>query len=240
MIRIRNLTKDFGDLKVLKQIDLDINDGEVVCIVGPSGSGKSTLLRCINGLEEPTDGNVFINGIDLSHSQTNMDNIRAGVGFVFQNFNLFPHLQVIKNITLAPVKVLGMSEEAAVAIAEELLNKVGLSDKRDVYPAQLSGGQRQRVAIARALAMEPDAMLFDEPTSALDPEMIGEVLDVMKQLAKDGMTMAIVTHEMGFAREVGDRVIFMDEGRIVEQNNPIELFSNPQHKRTKEFLSKVL
>lgn len=240
MIRIRNLTKDFGDLKVLKQINLDINDGEVVCIVGPSGSGKSTLLRCINGLEEPTGGNVFVKGIDLSHSQTNMDNVRAGIGFVFQNFNLFPHLQVIKNITLAPIKVLGMSEEEAVIVAEELLEKVGLSDKRDVYPAQLSGGQRQRVAIARALAMKPDAMLFDEPTSALDPEMIGEVLDVMKQLVGDGMTMAIVTHEMGFAREVCDRVIFMDEGIIVEQNNPIELFTNPQHERTKEFFSKVL
>lgn len=240
MIKVRSLYKNFGSLEVLKDINMDVEQGEVVVIIGPSGSGKSTFLRCINYLEEPTRGEVIIDGIKLNHSRTNINRVRQEVGMVFQQFNLFPHMTVTRNIALAPMKVRGLSREEAVEIAHQLLNRVGLIDKADAYPSQLSGGQQQRVAIARALAMQPKVMLFDEPTSALDPEMIKEVLDVMKDLARDGMTMLVVTHEMGFAREVGDRVIFMDEGRIVEEGPPAELFSNPRNPRTQVFLSKIL
>lgn len=240
MIELNDVHKYFGQLHVLKGITNHIDQGEVVVIIGPSGSGKSTLLRCINYLEEPTKGEIVVDGIKLNHLATNINRVRQEVGMVFQSFNLFPHMTVIDNITLAPKKVRGLSSAAAADIARELLDKVGLLDKADAYPRQLSGGQQQRVAIARALAMRPKAMLFDEPTSALDPEMIGEVLDVMKNLAKDGMTMVVVTHEMGFAREVGDRVIFMDDGKIVEEGEPEQVFFRPRNERTQAFLSKIL
>ncbi|HOB19495.1 MAG TPA: amino acid ABC transporter ATP-binding protein [Candidatus Atribacteria bacterium] len=240
MIKVVDLHKDFGDVEVLKGISNEITKGEVVCIIGPSGSGKSTFLRCLNLLEEPTSGEIIIDGISLMEHKKQIDKLRQKVGMVFQQFNLFPHMTVMDNITLAPVKVKGMPKEQAMEKAVELLRKVGLPDKDYAYPNKLSGGQKQRVAIARALAMDPEIMLFDEPTSALDPEMVGEVLNVMKQLALEGMTMVVVTHEMGFAREVGDRILFMDEGLIVEENTPEELFGNPQNPRTRSFLSKVL
>ena len=234
MINIENLYKSYGDVHVLKGVDLNVKEKEVVVIIGPSGSGKSTLLRCMNYLEVPTKGNVRVDG------EANINKVREEVGMVFQRFNLFPHMTVLENIMLAPMKVRKVSREAAEKEARELLARVGVADKADNYPTQLSGGQQQRVAIARALAMKPKVMLFDEPTSALDPEMVGEVLDVMRKLAKAGMTMVIVTHEMGFAREVGDRLLFVDEGRIIEQGDPKEVFENPQQERTKLFLSKVL
>lgn len=240
MIKVEQLKKSFGALEVLKDISITIKHKEVVVVIGPSGSGKSTFLRCLNMLETITDGSVLIEGVDITDKKTNINSIRTEVGMVFQHFNLFPHLTVLENIMLAPTKVRNTSKEAAKVKALELLKKVGLADKASVYPDSLSGGQKQRVAIARALAMEPKIMLFDEPTSALDPEMVGEVLEVMKQLAKEGMTMVIVTHEMGFAREVGDRVIFMDQGYIVEENEPVQIFDFPKHERTKSFLSKVL
>ncbi|WP_019243517.1 MULTISPECIES: amino acid ABC transporter ATP-binding protein [Bacillus] len=240
MISVKNLKKTFGKNEVLKDISIDIQQKEVVVVIGPSGSGKSTFLRCINALEELTEGHIFVEGKDIADPKTDINLVRTDVGMVFQQFNLFPHKTVIQNIMLAPVKVKGVPQDQAKAKGLELLRKVGLEDKANVYPDSLSGGQKQRVAIARALAMEPKVMLFDEPTSALDPEMVGEVLEVMKQLAKEGMTMIVVTHEMGFAREVGDRVIFMDDGYIVEENEPKLLFENPQHNRTKSFLSKVL
>lgn len=240
MIKVVNLHKAFHHLEVLKGINLHIKAQEVVCIIGPSGSGKSTLLRCMNLLEQPTAGDVFIEGENLMDKHKDINMLRQKVGMVFQQFNLFPHKTVMQNLTLAPMNLKGKSKKEAEEIAMKLINKVGLADKTDVYPAKLSGGQQQRVAIARALAMEPHVMLFDEPTSALDPEMVGEVLAVMKGLAKEGMTMAVVTHEMGFAREVADRVIFMDDGMIVEEGPPEAIFVNPQHDRTKAFLSKVL
>ena len=239
MIDIENLHKSFGDAHILKGIDLHIKEKEVVVIIGPSGSGKSTLLRCINYLERPTSGTVSVDGIILG-SEANINDVRKEVGMVFQRFNLFPHMTVLANIMLAPMKVRQVSKEEAEERARKLLARVGLADKAESYPKQLSGGQQQRVAIARALAMKPKVMLFDEPTSALDPEMVGEVLDVMKSLAKEGMTMVIVTHEMGFAREVGDRVLFVDDGRILEQGTPEAVFEHPQEERTKNFLSKVL
>ncbi len=239
MIDIKGLKKSFGDLHVLKGIDLHIDEREVVVIIGPSGSGKSTLLRCINFLEEPTDGTIAVDGIPLD-SDANINKVREEVGMVFQRFNLFPHMTVLDNITLAPLKVRKMEKSRAEQTAQDLLDRVGLGDKADAYPNQLSGGQQQRVAIARALAMNPKVMLFDEPTSALDPEMVGEVLDVMQRLAESGMTMVIVTHEMGFAREVGTRLLFVDGGYIVEQGNPREVFENPKEERTRAFLSKIL
>ncbi len=239
MISIKNLHKQFGKLHVLKGVNAHISEQEVVVIIGPSGSGKSTLLRCINFLEQPTDGEIIVDGIPLT-SEANINKVREEVGMVFQRFNLFPHMTVLQNIALAPVKVRKMAQAEAERIARDLLEKVGLADKANAYPDQLSGGQQQRVAIARALAMKPKVMLFDEPTSALDPEMIKEVLDVMKTLANEGMTMAVVTHEMGFAREVGDRVIFMDEGRIVEEGTPDEVFLHAKEERTQAFLSKIL
>ncbi len=240
MIDVRQLKKSFGSLQVLKGIDVHIREGEVVVVIGPSGSGKSTFLRCLNLLEDFDEGEIIIDGINLKAKDTNLNKVREEVGMVFQRFNLFPHMTVLNNITLAPMKVRKWPREKAEAKAMELLTKVGLQDKAHVYPDSLSGGQAQRVAIARALAMEPKIMLFDEPTSALDPEMVGEVLSVMKQLANEGMTMVVVTHEMGFAREVGDRVLFMDGGYIVEEGKPEDLFDHPQHERTKAFLSKVL
>lgn len=240
MIEVQNLKKTFGKNEVLKNINISVKPQEVVVVIGPSGSGKSTLLRCINMLEAITDGHVYIEGNDIADKKTNINKVRAEVGMVFQQFNLFPHKTVIENIMLAPIKVRKIPAADAKAKGMQLLRKVGLEDKADVYPDSLSGGQKQRVAIARALAMEPKVMLFDEPTSALDPEMVGEVLEVMKQLAKEGMTMVVVTHEMGFAREVGDRVLFMDGGFIVEENTPLELFEHPQQERTQSFLSKVL
>ena len=239
MIVIENLHKDFGKVEVLKGVNLHIKPQEVVALIGPSGSGKSTLLRCMNYLEEPTSGKVTVDGTALD-GEANINKVREEVGMVFQRFNLFPHMTALENIMLAPLKVKNVSREAAKKKAEELLARVGLADKAGNYPSQLSGGQQQRVAIARALAMEPKVMLFDEPTSALDPEMVGEVLDVMRALAKEGMTMAIVTHEMGFAREVADRVLFVDNGQILEQGAPQDLFEHPQQERTKNFLSKVL
>jgi glutamine transport system ATP-binding protein len=239
-INVNKLKKSFGDLEVLKDINLSIEEGEVVTIIGPSGSGKSTLLRCLNLLEEVTAGEVIANGENLTDKNVNINKVRENIGMVFQHFNLFPHLTIIDNITLAPVQLNKMTKEEAEKTALELLDRVGLKDKANAKPEQLSGGQKQRVAIARALAMKPDVMLFDEPTSALDPEMVGEVLNVMKQLAQEGMTMVIVTHEMGFAREVSDRVIFMDGGYIVEQGKPEEIFGNPQNERTQDFLNKVL
>ncbi|MED0659356.1 amino acid ABC transporter ATP-binding protein [Bacillus smithii] len=240
MISVKGLKKSYGDTEVLKDISIDIHPKEVVVVIGPSGSGKSTFLRCLNMLETISGGHVIIDGMDLADKKTDINKVRTEVGMVFQQFNLFPHKTVLENITLSPIIVRKWSKEKAEKKAMELLEKVGLSDKAHVYPHSLSGGQKQRVAIARALAMEPKVMLFDEPTSALDPEMVGEVLEVMKQLAQEGMTMVVVTHEMGFAREVGDRVVFMDGGYIVEENTPQELFDHPQHERTKSFLSKVL
>ena len=239
MIEIKGLKKSFGDLHVLKGIDLTIDEREVVVIIGPSGSGKSTLLRCINFLEEPTSGTITVDGIPMD-SEENVNKVREEVGMVFQRFNLFPHMTVLDNITLAPIKVRKIERSRAEQTAQDLLDRVGLGDKSEAYPNQLSGGQQQRVAIARALAMNPKVMLFDEPTSALDPEMVGEVLDVMQRLAESGMTMVIVTHEMGFAREVGTRLLFVDGGYIVEQGKPKEVFENPKEERTKLFLSKIL
>lgn len=239
-VKIENLKKSFDTLNVLNGIDLDIKEGEVVCIIGPSGSGKSTLLRCLNRLEEPTEGTIIVDGYNVTDKKENINKIRENIGMVFQNFNLFSHLTVKKNIMLAPVDLKKMSKAEAEAEAEKLLERVGLLDKADVFPHQLSGGQRQRVAIARALCMKPDIMLFDEPTSALDPEMVGEVLAVMKELARDGMTMVCVTHEMGFAREVADRVIFIDDGVILEEGTPEEIFDTPKNPRTIDFLGKVL
>lgn len=239
-INVTNLKKSFGSNEVLKGINLEVAEGEVVCIIGPSGSGKSTLLRCLNKLEEVTDGHVLIDGQDITEKTTDINKVREEIGMVFQHFNLFPHLSVMDNITLAPVELKRENKEAARVKAVELLETVGLSEKADAFPSSLSGGQKQRVAIARALAMNPEIMLFDEPTSALDPEMVGDVLEVMKKLAKQGMTMVVVTHEMGFAREVGHRVIFMDGGYIVEEGTPAEIFGNPQNPRTQDFLNKVL
>ena len=238
MIEVKGLKKSFGDLEVLKGIDQNIDKGEVLCIVGPSGSGKSTMLRCINRLEEPTDGEIYIDG-ELITDQ-NLDRIRTKMGMVFQSFNLFPHMSVLDNLTCGPVNVKKEDRKASEGKAMKLLERVGLADKADQYPRNLSGGQQQRVAIARALAMDPEVMLFDEPTSALDPEMVGEVLDVMKALAKEGMTMVVVTHEMGFAKEVANKVIFMDGGYIVEQGTPDAVLNHPQMERTQDFLSKVL
>lgn len=240
MITIKDLHKSFGDHEVLKGIDLEIEKGEILVIIGPSGSGKSTILRCMNLLETPTSGDIIFEGKSLVDKNTDIDEVRQNIGMVFQHFNLFPHKTILENVTLAPITLKKMSKEEAEKKAETLLKRVGLYDKKDTYPAQLSGGQKQRIAIARALAMEPDMMLFDEPTSALDPEMVKEVLEVIKELAQDGMTMAIVTHEMGFAKEVADRVIFVDEGKIIEDNTPEEVFNNPTHERTKEFFAKVL
>ena len=240
VICVRNLQKDFGKLSVLKGIDVDIRRGDVVCVIGASGSGKSTFLRCLNLLEKPTGGSIQFNGTDLTSTKVDLDLHRQKMGMVFQQFNLFPHLTVLENLTLAPVLVKKVPKAEAEAKAMELLERVGLADRAAAYPNQLSGGQKQRVAIVRALCMDPEVMLFDEPTSALDPEMVGEVLDVMKSLAKRGMTMIVVTHEMGFAREVSNRVLFMDEGVIAEDSTPEELFSNPKSERLKSFLAKVL
>ena len=240
MISVKNLHKYFGDLEVLKGIDLEVKQGEVVVVIGPSGSGKSTLIRCLNMLEVPTKGEVYIDGEMINAPKANIDLMRQKMGMVFQHFNLFPHKTVMENITLAPVKLGKASKAEAEETARNLLTRIGLLDKADNYPVQLSGGQKQRIAIARALAMHPEIMLFDEPTSALDPEMVGEVLDLMKDLAKSGMIMVVVTHEMGFAREVGTRVIFMDGGVIVEEGTPEQIFSNAQNERTQSFLSKVL
>lgn len=240
MITVKDLYKSFGKLEVLRGVSQHIGKGEVVVVIGPSGSGKSTFLRCLNLLERPTSGQVIFEGVDITGPRHDVDKMRQKMGMVFQQFNLFPHLSVMENLTLAPVKLKKLDKAAAEDKARQLLARVGLADKADNYPAQLSGGQKQRVAIARALAMDPDVMLFDEPTSALDPEMVGEVLDVMKSLAQGGMTMVVVTHEMGFAREVGSRVLFMDEGCVMEEGTPEQIFSNPQNPRTKLFLSKVL
>ena len=240
LIQVQNLTKSFGEFKALKNISQNIYPGEVVFVVGPSGSGKSTFLRCLNRLEEPTEGHIFFDGADILDKKTNIDKHRQKMGMVFQHFNLFPHLTIKKNITLAPVKLKIMSQDEADKKAMELLERVGLPDKADSYPAMLSGGQKQRIAIARALAMNPEVMLFDEPTSALDPEMVGKVLEIMGELARAGMTMVVVTHEMGFAREVATRVLFMADGEIKEENNPKDFFENPQHPRLQDFLSKVL
>lgn len=240
MIFVRNLQKSFGKLKVLKGINCHISPKEVVVVIGPSGSGKSTFLRCLNVLEAPTGGEVIVDGFNMTDPKTNVNQVREEVGMVFQHFNLFPHMTALQNVALALELVRNMPKGPAESAAREMLEKVGLSDKAANYPSQLSGGQQQRVAIARALAMKPKVMLFDEPTSALDPEMVGEVLAVMKQLAREGMTMIVVTHEMGFAREVGDRVIFMDEGMIVEEGKPDQVFGSPQHQRTISFLSKIL
>ena len=240
LIQVRDLTKSFHDLQVLKGITVDIHKGDVVCVIGPSGSGKSTFLRCLNRLEEPTSGNIFFEGTDIVDPRTDIDWHRQKMGMVFQQFNLFPHMTIMKNLTLAPTKLQGVSQEDAKAEAMRLLKRVGLADRADAYPSQLSGGQKQRIAIVRALCMKPDVMLFDEPTSALDPEMVGEVLNVMKDLADEKMTMVVVTHEMGFAREVATRVMFMDGGYFVEENAPEEFFTNPKNERLKNFLSKVL
>ncbi|MBC1417462.1 amino acid ABC transporter ATP-binding protein [Listeria fleischmannii] len=239
-LKITDLKKSFGQNEVLKGIDLEVAEGEVVCVIGPSGSGKSTFLRCMNQLEEINSGRVIVDDFDLTDKQTDINKVRENIGMVFQHFNLFPHKTVLENITFAPVELKKKSKSEAEALGRDLLKRVGLADKETSYPSQLSGGQKQRVAIARALAMNPDIMLFDEPTSALDPEMVGEVLNVMKDLAKEGMTMLVVTHEMGFAREVGDRVIFMDGGYIVEEGQPEEIFDAPKHERTISFLDKVL
>ncbi|HBM3618660.1 TPA: amino acid ABC transporter ATP-binding protein [Listeria innocua] len=239
-LKVTGLKKSFGANEVLKDIDIEVKEGEVVCVIGPSGSGKSTFLRCMNNLEEITAGEVVVDDFNITDKKVDINKVRENIGMVFQHFNLFPHLSVLENITLAPVELKKMDKEAAKSNALRLLEQVGLKEKADEFPNQLSGGQKQRVAIARALAMDPDIMLFDEPTSALDPEMVGEVLGVMKELAKDGMTMMIVTHEMGFAREVGDRVIFMDGGYIVEEGKPADIFDNPTNERTISFLDKVL
>lgn len=240
IIEVKGLKKAFGDLVVLDGVDLTIKRGEVVCIIGPSGGGKSTLLRCLNRLEEPTDGEIFFEGASITDKKCNINLMRRKIGMVFQQFNLFPHMSVLKNMTSAPVKLLRMSREEAEEKAKKLLERVGLLEKAEAYPNQLSGGQKQRIAIVRALMMNPDVLLFDEPTSALDPEMVGEVLDVMKSLAKEGMTMAVVTHEMGFAREVADRVLFVCDKGIAEQGKPSDIFSNPQNPRTQQFLQSVL
>ncbi len=240
MLVVKNLKKNFGENQVLKGIDEHIKQGEVVCVIGPSGSGKSTFLRCLNLLEEPTSGEIYLDGEQINAEKTDINKVRQKLGMVFQNFNLFPHKTVMENIILAPVNVLGKTAEESEKTGLELLKRVGLEDKKDAYPSSLSGGQKQRVAIARALAMNPEAMLFDEPTSALDPEMVGDVLEVMRDLAKKGMTMIIVTHEMGFAREVADRVIFMDEGYLIEEGGPENIFDNPKEERVREFLEKVL
>ena len=240
MINITNLYKNFGDLEVLKNISTEIKKGEIISIIGPSGSGKSTFLRCINKLEEPSSGHIYIDGMDLMDKNTDINKVRERVGMVFQHFNLFPNMTVLDNLTLSPIMVKKESREEAEKYALSLLEKVGLSDKANSYPTQLSGGQKQRIAIARALAMKPEVILFDEPTSALDPEMIKEVLDVMRDLAKEGMTMLIVTHEMGFARNVGNRILFMDKGEIIEDCSPKEFFENPTNERIKDFLNKVL
>lgn len=240
VIEVKNLHKYFGDLHILRGIDEKIDEGEVVCVIGPSGSGKSTFLRCLNLLEEPSKGEIFIDNQKINEKGVNIDKIREKLGMVFQNFNLFPHMTTLENITLAPIKTGKMTKKEAEQKAEELLARVGLSDKRDVYPSSLSGGQKQRAAIARTLAMDPEVILFDEPTSALDPEMVGEVLEVIKTLAKGGMSMVIVTHEMGFAREVADRILFIDEGIIMEQGTPSEIFDNTKTERAKSFFSKVL
>ena len=240
MIQVSNLQKKFDKLHVLKGIDSKIEQGEVIVVIGPSGSGKSTFLRCLNLLEEPSGGEIIFEGNSITDKRNNINKLREKMGMVFQQFNLFPHMTVMDNITLSPMKVKKFSKEKVQDIAMGLLKRIGLEDKANVYPNQLSGGQKQRIAIARALAMSPDVMLFDEPTSALDPEMVGEVLDVMRELAAEGMTMVVVTHEMGFAKEVGSRVLFMDDGKIVEEGSPKEIFDNPKHVRTKDFLGKVL
>ena len=240
LIRVAGLKKHFGDLKALDGIDLELNKGEVTVIVGPSGSGKSTLLRSLNLLERPTEGEIYFEGVNIMDPGTNINLHRQKMGMVFQHFNLFPHMTILRNMTLAPIKLLKKTRQEAETQALNLLERVGLKDRADAYPSQLSGGQKQRIAIVRALCMEPDVMLFDEPTSALDPEMVGEVLDVMLNLAREGMTMIVVTHEMGFAKEVANRVIFMDEGKIVEEGTPDEFFQNPKNPRAKDFLSKVL
>jgi polar amino acid transport system ATP-binding protein len=239
-IEVRSLHKYFGDNEVLKGIDFHVDAGEVVCVIGPSGSGKSTLLRCVNRLEEPTSGTILVEGIDICDDEIDLDKVRSRIGMVFQSFNLFPHMTVMGNLCIAQQRVKGRSKSDAVVVARKNLERVGLAGKEDAYPAHLSGGQQQRVAIARALSMDPDMMLFDEPTSALDPELVGDVLDVMRKLADEGMTMMVVTHEMGFAREVGDKLVFMDDGVIVEEGDPQEVLANPQHQRTQQFLSKVL
>ena len=240
VIRVRGLKKDFDKLAVLKGIDVDIHKGDVVCVIGASGSGKSTFLRCLNLLEQPTDGQIYFDGTELTSSKIDLNLHRQKLGMVFQQFNLFPHLTILKNLTISPMMLKKVPKEEAEAKAMALLARVGLADRAEAYPSQLSGGQKQRVAIVRALCMEPDVLLFDEPTSALDPEMVGEVLDVMKELAKEGMTMVVVTHEMGFAREVANRVIFIDEGKILEESEPKEFFENPKHPRLQDFLSKIL
>ena len=240
IIDINDLSKAFGDLKVLTNISTQIRKGDVVCVIGPSGSGKSTFLRCMNLLETPTGGHIYFEGTDITDPKTNIDKLRQKMGMVFQQFNLFPHMTILDNMTLAPMKLLGRPKDEAETEALKLLERVGLKEKASAYPGQLSGGQKQRVAIVRALAMHPDVMLFDEPTSALDPEMVGEVLEIMKELAQTGMTMVVVTHEMGFAREVATRVIFIDEGKIQEENTPDEFFAHPKNPRLQEFLSKVL
>jgi putative glutamine transport system ATP-binding protein len=240
MILFQQVNKYFGNFHVLKDMNLKVKKGEVVVVIGPSGSGKSTMLRCINRLETITDGEIIVDGVKVHDKKTNINALRKQIGMVFQHFNLYPHKTVLQNITLAPMKVLGQSKVEAEKTAMYYLEKVGIAEKAQAYPSQLSGGQQQRVAIARGLAMKPKIMLFDEPTSALDPEMIGEVLDVMKTLAKEGMTMLVVTHEMGFAREVADRIIFMDDGKIIEEGQPAEFFSNPKEERTKEFLIRIL
>ena len=240
IIDINDLSKAFGDLKVLTNISTQIRKGDVVCVIGPSGSGKSTFLRCMNLLETPTGGHIYFEGTDITDPKTNIDKLRQKMGMVFQQFNLFPHMTILDNMTLAPMKLLGRPKDEAETEALKLLERVGLKEKASAYPGQLSGGQKQRVAIVRALAMHPDVMLFDEPTSALDPEMVGEVLNVMRQLAEEHMTMVVVTHEMGFAREVSDRICFIDNGQIVEDSNPAEFFSNPKSERAQNFLEKVL
>ncbi|KOM97739.1 glutamine ABC transporter ATP-binding protein [Clostridium botulinum] len=240
MIEIKNLNKSFGKNHILKGINTHIDKGQVVVVIGPSGSGKSTFLRCLNLLECPEEGNIIFEDEDITSKKTNINKVREKMGMVFQQFNLFPHKTVLENITISPIKVKKLSEEKANEIAMKLLKKIGLEDKANFYPSQLSGGQKQRIAIARALAMEPDVMLFDEPTSALDPEMVGEVLNVMKDLALEGMTMVVVTHEMRFAKEVGDRVMFMDQGKILEEGTPKDIFSNAKNSRTKDFLSKII
>ncbi len=240
IIKVEDLHKSFGDVHVLKGIDYEIKKGEVIVVIGPSGSGKSTFLRCLNLLEQPTGGKVFFEGADITNPKVNIDKHRQKMGMVFQHFNLFPHKTILQNMTLAPMKLLKKSKANANAQAQALLDRVGLGDRGNAFPSQLSGGQKQRIAIVRALCMNPDVMLFDEPTSALDPEMVGEVLDVMKNLAAEGMTMVVVTHEMGFAKEVGTKVVFIDEGKIIEENTPDEFFANPKNPRLRDFLSKVL